>query len=241
MDDSVVPNSLLQTMPLHAITELYGTMGLQRRFDMEVDARFGLVDAVQLNTAFELARHLHEDDRRVREPYINHLLRVASRMLIYYHVSDVDVISAGLLHDSIEDHADEMAGSEPGNTRVTAMQKLAGWITGRTAQIVSGVTNPEFDPSGDKNALYLEHLEALVAAEDPWPIVVKLSDFTDNATGLIYTTGPKVPKLAKKYVPIVPVLQRGLARADLPLEPAVVSYIHEQLVLTKERLQLLAA
>jgi (p)ppGpp synthase/HD superfamily hydrolase len=241
MDEVVVHDGLIRSMPLHAITELYGTEGLVRRFDMEVEGRFGPTDVSQLNTAFELARRLHEDDRRVREPYVNHLLRVASRMMIYYGVLDVDVISAGLLHDSIEDHAEDIADNDAVDARLHASQRLAGWITARTARIVEGVTNPVFDPTRDKNAQYLAHLEELVDAEDPWPIVVKLSDFTDNATGLIYTTGAKVAKLAKKYEPIVPVLRLGLQRADLPLQPQVVLHIHDQLNLTQERLQLLAA
>ena len=39
----------------------------------------------------ELAGTLHHDDRRVREPYLNHLLRVAIRIICYYRVTDVDV------------------------------------------------------------------------------------------------------------------------------------------------------
>jgi hypothetical protein len=31
--------------------------------------------------------------------------------------------------------------------------------------------------------------------------VIKASDFTDNAVGIIHTTGPKLSRLAQKYSP----------------------------------------
>src|SRR5688572_7962958 len=98
----------LRTMPLHAITELYGEEGLRLRVEVETqrldeDARRVLADALSLAT------ELHRDDRRTREPYVNHLLRCAIRVLVYYHVDDAEVIAATLLHDSVEDHAPELA------------------------------------------------------------------------------------------------------------------------------------
>jgi hypothetical protein len=33
----------------------------------------------------------------------------------------------------------------------------------------------------------------------PWARVIKAFDFTDNAVGLIHTTGPRLGKLAGKY------------------------------------------
>jgi hypothetical protein len=34
--------------------------------------------------------------------------------------------------------------------------------------------------------------------------VLKVSDLTDNGVGLIYTTGPRAARLARKYAPLVP-------------------------------------
>ena len=61
-------------MPLHAITEVYGEAGLRDRFRLELES-VPLADRRQLEAALELASRLHADDRRVREPYLNHLLR----------------------------------------------------------------------------------------------------------------------------------------------------------------------
>jgi hypothetical protein len=52
---------------------------------------------------------------------------------------------------------------------------------------------------------------------------------TDNAVGLIYTTGPKLTKLAGKYRPLVPVLRELILRADTPLDPEVKEMIAGQL------------
>ena len=44
--------------------------------------------------------------------------------------------------------------------------------------------------------------------------MIKVSDVTDNAVGLFYTTGPKLPKLARKYRPLLSPLR------ELVLRPA---------------------
>ena len=99
------------TMPLHAITEVYGEQGLRDRFRLELEA-FRPGDRAELERALELATRLHADDRRVREPYLNHLLRVAIRIIRYYGITDVDVLTAALLHDAVEDHPEELAQDE---------------------------------------------------------------------------------------------------------------------------------
>ena len=59
-----VERRLLARMPLHAITSVLGE-------------------------ALALASRLHARDRRQREPYANHLLRVTIRILSHYRVSDL--------------------------------------------------------------------------------------------------------------------------------------------------------
>ena len=99
---------MLLSMPLHAITEVYGESGLRDRFALELENLPG-DDRAQLEEALTLASRLHAGDRRVREPYVNHLLRVAIRIMRYYGIRDVDVITAALLHDAVEDHPDRWA------------------------------------------------------------------------------------------------------------------------------------
>src|SRR3954463_2590679 len=137
---------MLLSMPLHAITEVYGEQGLRERFRLEVES-FPPPERERLTAALGLAARLHAGDRRVREPYLNHLLRVAIRIIRYYGVHDVDVLTAALLHDAVEDHPAELGGVAGGGTHTelaeAALAELARRFNPRVAQLVRSVTNPE--------------------------------------------------------------------------------------------------
>jgi HD domain len=221
---------LLETMPLHAITATYGEDGLRERFEAEI-ARFGEAERRRLEDALALASRLHAGDRRQNEPYINHPLRVAIRIMSHYAIRDPDVIVAALLHDAVEDHAAELAPAGPDGASApeeateaaqtqAALAALAERFGPRVAELVAAVTNPEYDPGRDRHVQYREHVAASLDAS-PWARVIKASDFTDNGAGLLYTTGPRVPELADKYAGLVPVLRELISRPDTPLaEPA---------------------
>lgn len=227
--------SYLATMPMHAITEIHGEPGLLERFRLET-LTFDAEEQRRLTAALDLAAELHRDDRRVREPYLNHLLRVAIRIMHHYQVRDVDVVVAGLLHDAVEDHPAELAGDLPAGADPVpaALAVLADRFGDRVARIVAAVTNPTWDPGRDKHEQYREHIAASLDRE-PWARVVKVSDFTDNGVGVIHTVGPKVTSSARKYRPLVPVLRELVARPDTPLVPAVKEHIFAQLDLAEER------
>ena len=97
---------------------------------------------------------------------------------------------------------------------------LAGRFGARTAALVAAVTNPAWEPGRDKHEQYREHVLAARQAS-PWARVIKASDFTDNAVGVINTTGPKLPELARKYGRLVPALRVLILRPDTPLEDDV--------------------
>ena len=215
---------LLAGMPLHAITSVHGEAGLRERLLMEI-AQFPAADRDRATDALALASRLHAADRRQREPYASHLLRVAIRILSHYRVTDPDVACAALLHDAVEDHAADIA---PGGDRQAALAVLAGRFGARTAALVAAVTNPEWEPGRDEHEQYREHVLASLAAS-PWARVIKASDFTDNAVGIIHTTGPKLAKLAGKYGPLVPALRELILRPDTPLETDVKDMIAAQL------------
>jgi len=215
---------LLAGMPLHAITSVHGEAGLRERLLVEI-ARFPAPDRARAGDALALASRLHVRDRRQREPYANHLLRVTIRILSHYRVTDPDVACAALLHDAVEDHAEGIA---PGGTRQAAFAVLAGQFGHRTADLVAAVTNPLYESGRDEHEQYREHVAASLQAS-PWARVIKASDFTDNAVGLIHTTGPKLTKLASKYRPLAPVLRELILRPDTPLDSAVKQMIADQL------------
>ncbi|MDT4991783.1 MAG: hypothetical protein QOH97_1675 [Actinoplanes sp.] len=228
---------MLLSMPLHAITEMYGEAGLRDRFALEVE-RFPAADRAQLNEALLLAAALHADDRRVREPYLNHLLRVAIRIMRYYGIHDVDVLTAALLHDAVEDHPAELAGLPEtlGHAELTdaAVAELARRFGSRMAELVRSVTNPEYDPERDQNEQYRMHV-AESLDRDPWARVIKVSDFTDNGVGVIHTTVEKASRAARKYRPLVPTLRELVGRPDTPLSRAAKDHILDQLDLAEER------
>ncbi|MEV4812666.1 HD domain-containing protein [Micromonospora avicenniae] len=225
----------LGSMPMHAITEIHGEPGLLERFRLEIRS-FDETAQERLTAALDLAAELHRDDRRVREPYLNHLLRVAIRMMHHYQVRDVDVIVAGLLHDTVEDHSAELAGAHAAGDDLTpaALATLAARFGPRVARLVAAVTNPRYDPTRDRDEQYREHVAASLD-RDPWARVIKVSDFTDNGVGVIHTVGPKVESSARKYRPLVPVYRELVTRPDTPLSAAVKAHILGQLDLAEER------
>jgi hypothetical protein len=220
--------NLLLTMPLHAVTEVYGEAGLRKRFALEI-ARFPADAQATLNEALALASRLHENDLRVREPYLNHLLRVTIRIICYYRVDDVDVLVAALLHDAVEDHPEDLGGT-PGEALATLAQRFGP----RVAELVGAVTNPEWSPDRHRYEQYRDHVTESLDG-NPWARVIKLSDFTDNGVGVIHTTGPKLRSAATKYAPLVPVLRELVSRPDTPLADEVKQHIAGQLDLAERR------
>ena len=221
---------LLAAMPLHAITATYGEEGLRERFAAEI-AAFPDADRRRLEQALALAAELHAADRRQQEPYLNHLLRVAIRILSHYGVRDADVAVAALLHDAVEDHAADLA---PDGSPQAALAVLASRFGPRVAELVAAVTNPEYEPGRDRHEQYREHVAASLD-RSPWARVIKASDFTDNGVGLIHTTGPRVAALAAKYAPLIPVLRDVMTRPDTPLSAEARQRILGQLDRAAER------
>jgi len=216
---------LLATMPLHTITSTYGETGLRDRFAVEI-ASWPEADRRRMERALDLAARLHADDRRDTEPYVNHLLRVAIRIMSHYRVRDADVVCAALLHDAVEDHPAELAGRGAGQPAALAV--LAAEFGPRVAGLVAAVTNPPYAPDRDEHEQYREHV-AESLRDNPWARVIKASDFTDNGAGLIHTTGPRLRQLADKYAPLVPVLRDLIARPDTPLDAPAKQHILAQL------------
>jgi hypothetical protein len=230
---------LLLTMPLHAITEVYGEKGLRDRFALELE-EFPEHDQATLREALELAATLHHDQRRVREPYLNHLLRVTLRIICYYRVRDAEVLTAALLHDSVEDQPWRLTGQPEEGPPPTeeALAVIARRFSHRVARLVGAVTNPDWDPNRDRNEQYRIHVAEALEYE-PWARVLKVSDFTDNGVGIIHTTGPKLETASMKYAPLVPILRELVGRPDTPLDGEVKQHIYGQLDLASERVEAL--
>jgi hypothetical protein len=226
----------LSVMPLHAITAIYGEQGLRGRFALETGRLADSAERRRVEWALRLAGQLHDGDRRQREPYVNHLLRVALRIMVHYDVWEPDVICAALLHDAVEDHAEDLsAGGRPG-----AFARLATHYGARVAELVAAVTNPVYAPGSDADSQYREHVRDSLDGS-PWARVIKLSDFTDNGVGIVHTTGVKAVRLAQKYAPLVPVLAELATRADTPLTDEVKVRVLGQLDSAARRFEVINA
>jgi (p)ppGpp synthase/HD superfamily hydrolase len=228
----------LKVMPIHAVTEVYGEAGLRMLFEVESEA-FPDAERATLLRAERVASRLHAEDRRVREPYVNHLLRVAIRIIRHYRVTDPEVVVAALLHDAVEDHPRDLAdlagdAERAAGEREASLIVLSRAFTPRVAELIAAVTNPDYDPDRDRQEQYREHVVESLEA-NPWARVIKLSDFTDNGVGIIHTTGPKVRKASAKYAPLVPQLREFALRDDTPLTPEVKAHIVKQLDDAAER------
>jgi hypothetical protein len=225
-----VERRIVDVMPLHAITGLYGERGLRERFATEAGRLGDTTGRRKVKQALQLAGRLHALDHRQREPYLNHVLRVGLRIMCHYDVYDTDVICAALLHDSVEDHAADLSP----DGRLGALAMLSAWFGPRAADLVAAVTNPVYASEIDKHGHYREHVVASLESH-PWARVIKVSDITDNGVGLMYTTGAKAAKLALKYAPLVPVLAELIARPDTPLTCQAKARILRQLHSAQER------
>lgn len=227
----------LLTMKIHVVDTNWSSEGL-RAMLAAVTAGFDEADRATIFRAERIASRLHAADVRTGgRPYVNHLLRVAIRVAHYYHVRDVDVISAALLHDAVEDHPAELADLATDAERVLGDTEAALAVLGRAfsprmATLVRAVTNPDIDKAlalEERQELYRVHVVESLERE-PWARVIKLSDFTDNGVGIMWTvTFDKAKRLAAKYAPLVPQMIDFAQRTDTPLDFEAKSRIVGQL------------
>lgn len=230
---------LIATMAIHGISNLYGTEGLKQRFEIESEV-FSSSERDLLSRCLDYSTSLHSGDFRGSDPYINHPLRVALRIMAHYEIEDSNVAAAALLHDVVEDHAKEI--DLENGTKSGSLLILANKFNPRISKLVDLVTNPEFDLSRDRNEQYQQHVAEIALYGDPYGLVIKLSDFTDNATGINYAEERKKVSLANKYRPILEIFEKALLdRDDLPFRPEVLSQIYNQLQTTRSRLDTLIA
>ncbi len=233
--DLRVSEAQLRVMPLHAVTELIGEPGLRRRLTLELD-RIPESHRSAVADACAWAAELHAGQRRTREPYLNHLLRVTLRMLCHYRVTDPDVLIAGLLHDAVEDQPWAVTGTrKDGPPPVAqALEVIAGRYNARVARLVGAVTTPARPDGVDRIRHYTDGLAAALDGE-PWARVIKLSDFTDNGVGIIHSIGPLVVRSARKYDAALPLLRQLLDQPDTPLPADVKAHVRGQLELARRR------
>jgi guanosine-3',5'-bis(diphosphate) 3'-pyrophosphohydrolase len=97
--------------------------------------------------ALAFAAHKHRDQRRKdadASPYINHPIALADVLVNEGGITDVEVICAALLHDTVEDTA-------------TTHEELLDAFGTRIARIVAEVTDDKRLPKAERKRLQVEH------------------------------------------------------------------------------------
>jgi GTP diphosphokinase / guanosine-3',5'-bis(diphosphate) 3'-diphosphatase len=123
----------------------------------------------QLLHAASFAARKHKDQRRKGSdavPYINHPLEVANILADIGNIDDVDILSAAILHDTIED------------TETTA-QELAGLFGTRVSGLVVEVTDDKSLPKQVRKQLQIEHAPHLSAGAKQIKLADKISNIRD--------------------------------------------------------------
>lgn len=102
------------------------------------------------------------------EPYINHPLEVANLLISVGAVDDIDVLTAALLHDTVED-------------TTTTRSELESRFGTTVANIVMEVTDDKSLPKAERKRLQVEHPPHL----SPGAKLVKLADKISNITDIL--------------------------------------------------------
>ena len=180
----------------------------------------------KIDAAIALAGWAHRKQRRrargdfPQTAYIEHPLRNAARVLRWGVASEAIVIAC-VLHDTVEDHAETLAGAvAPGTernereAREVVLAYYAEAFGAKVARLVRAMSNPLGDDETldeqNKQRVYRDHVLEEIA--DPEVAICKLADLADNALSLHHTdptaSDPRTIRLARKYTPLPPFLKR---------------------------------
>jgi len=108
-------------------------------------------DLSRLMAALKFAAHKHRDQRRKdaeASPYINHPIALADVLVTHGGVTDVNVLCAALLHDTLEDTA-------------TTRRQLQRAFGAKIARIVAEVTDDKRLSKARRKALQVEHAASI--------------------------------------------------------------------------------
>ena len=121
--------------------------------------------------ALAFAAHKHRDQRRKdaeASPYINHPIALADVLVNEGGVTDHEVLSAALLHDTVEDTA-------------TTHEELVDAFGPRIARIVAEVTDDKTLPKADRKRLQIEHAPSISREAKLVKLADKLVNLRDVA------------------------------------------------------------
>jgi (p)ppGpp synthase/HD superfamily hydrolase len=233
---------MLKLLPLSGITHKHGVDGLLKLAINELE-EIGPDAKEKVGAAIELAAMFHWRDTYKDMPYLTHLLRVTLRLIRDYSITDATILSAAVLHDSVEDHGEEII-AYTGYKFKTPEDALASLVGHETANIVNHLSNTPTPTRLDQAAKNLHYLEGIrhklyVSYK---VFIIKLSDFSDNAVGIHWGEDyTKSAKVAAKYLPVFEVFEEACRHylSSGELSQAHYDYAMKQLENGRKRCELI--
>jgi len=174
-------------------------------------------DIDKVRRAYEYALKLHEGQFRVSgEPYISHPLEVAK--IVAGLELDTDSVCAALLHDTVEDCAEQ-----------TDLGKISSLFGEDVAVLVDGLTKMTDLQLEDKEEAHIENIRKMLLAmsRDIRVIFIKLCDRLHNMRTLSVKPDPKRRSTALETMQVyAPLAHRlGIQKIKLELENLGLSYL----------------
>lgn len=123
-------------------------------------------DTTLLLKALHFAADKHRDQRRKNKdasPYINHPIHVAQILAETGGITDVEILAAAILHDTVEDTE-------------TSLDELSQLFGARVAHIVNEVTDDKTLPKAERKQAQVDHAKVITTEG----ALVKLADKTSN-------------------------------------------------------------
>lgn len=226
IDDRIIPQAVtsdlmkgLEVKDGHAIKDQKDYEDPEKLYDIliaRIRKYHPSTDVSMIRKAYELAKSAHGDQcRKSGEPYIIHPLWVG--IILAELEMDKETITAGLLHDVVEDtdHTEEDIKREFGE---------------EVALLVDGVTKlGRLSYSSDKLELQAENLRKmfLAMAKDIRVIIIKLADRLHNMRTLQFMTPTKQQEKSKETMDIYsPIAQRlGISKIKTELDDLSLKYL----------------
>lgn len=196
-----------------------------------------------ITSAATVASHLHRNQTRMvrgdlpKVPYIEHPLRVALR-LIRWGITDAHIIAAALLHDTLEDCAQELVSTFGEPWMIDYPPAVLSTLydvdppvdsDSQIDRLVQAVTNPEPGTTS-----YQDHLANLASEGSTGALLIKASDLKDNAGSIKHQLGhgkdARLFRLAAKYYQPVKMISAELAVRNELAAHTDLEKVHQDLV-----------
>jgi guanosine-3',5'-bis(diphosphate) 3'-pyrophosphohydrolase len=133
----------------------------------------GIANELLILRAIDFAARKHRDQSRKGKeasPYINHPISVSLLLAEVGNVTDPEVLSAAILHDTLEDTA-------------TTPEELKAVFGTRICKLVQEVTDDKQLPKTKRKALQIEHAAQL----SPDAVLIKLGDKISNVLDVTHS------------------------------------------------------